>query len=341
MRLVLTSHSFAPAVGGVETASASLAREFSRAGHEVTVVTYTPGPVVVDRFDVVRRPSPRALVSLVRAADVTLQNNVSLRTLWPALLLRRPVVVSVATWVRGTDGRVRWRDRLKQRVLRRVRLVAVSRAVASHVRSDATVIHNSYRADVFVELENAARDRDFVFVGRLVSDKGVDVLLDAIGRLGDSDGRITLTIVGEGPERPRLEALAATGRADVRFTGSLSGEHLNRELNRHHTIVVPSTWDEPFGIVALEGIASGCVAVVSSGGGLPEAAGPCGLTFRNGDAAALATQLEEALKPEVRAGLRLGAPSHLAAHSPESEALSYLEVMEDEVRRHGRRVSRT
>lgn len=56
-------------------------------------------------------------------------------------------------------------------------------------------------------------------------------------------------------------------------------------------MVVPSLWDEPFKIVALEGIACGCVVVGSKGGGLKDAIGPCGLTFDNGDVAGLTAQL--------------------------------------------------
>jgi glycosyltransferase involved in cell wall biosynthesis len=99
-------------------------------------------------------------------------------------------------------------------------------------------------------------------------------------------------------------------------------------LNRHRILVVPSRWPEPFGIVALEAIACGCVVVGSAGGGLSEAIGPCGLTFPNGDGAALAHVLRELLgNPERVAELGTGGASHLARFSPSAVAKRYLEEM--------------
>ena len=54
-------------------------------------------------------------------------------------------------------------------------------------------------------------------------------------------------------------------------------------LNRHLIIVVPSRWQEPFGLVALEGIACGCVALGANCGGLPNAIGGAGATFLHED----------------------------------------------------------
>ena len=63
--------------------------------------------------------------------------------------------------------------------------------------------------------------------------------------------------------------MAALGlERQVEFTGVLQGETLVRTLNAHRIMVVPSRTPEPFGVVALEGIACGCVVVGSEGGGL-------------------------------------------------------------------------
>jgi len=101
-----------------------------------------------------------------------------------------------------------------------------------------------------------------------------------------------------------------------------------QRLNEARILVVPSLWNEPFGIVALEGIACGLAVVGSAGGGLPEAIGPCGLTFPNGDAAALAARLAELLRRPGRIGeLLAAAPAHLARHNPTAAARAYLAVM--------------
>ena len=119
----------------------------------------------------------------------------------------------------------------------------------------------------------------------------------------------------------------------VEFIGVKRGGDLANVLSAHRVMVVPSMWNEPFGIVALEGMACGCVVIGSEGGGLKDAIGPGGLTFPNGDATALAICIEKALfdSPTVQR-CRAAAPAHLARHQPRAVARRYLEVMESAVR---------
>ncbi|HEV7783858.1 MAG TPA: glycosyltransferase, partial [Thermoanaerobaculia bacterium] len=134
------------------------------------------------------------------------------------------------------------------------------------------------------------------------------------------------------PERPALEAQARSlgGEVEVRFLGARHGDEIARLLNAHRILVVPSRYDEPFGIVALEGIACGCLVIGSRGGGLNEAIGRCGLTFRNGDSRELADLLAAAL-----AGPSRFTPSpeevaaHLARHRGGAMVNAYLQVFED------------
>ena len=76
-------------------------------------------------------------------------------------------------------------------------------------------------------------------------------------------------MIGDGPEASRLQEQAARlgigGQID--FLGARRGEELVGLLNRHRILVVPSRYNEPFGIVALEGIACGCVVIGSEGAG--------------------------------------------------------------------------
>jgi glycosyltransferase involved in cell wall biosynthesis len=99
-------------------------------------------------------------------------------------------------------------------------------------------------------------------------------------------------------------------------------------LNQHRILVVPSRWPEPFGIVAVEAIACGCVVVGSVEGGLPEAIGPCGLTFPNGETEALAGVLQQLLtNPNKLAALRANAAAHLAQFNRTHVARLYLDAM--------------
>ncbi len=322
MKLLLSSHAFHPSIGGIETASRLLAEEFVAAGHSVRVVTQTADSGErAFSFPLLRRPSPRALFAAVRWCDVFFHNNISLQTAWPLLVLRRPWVVTHQTWIprAGLVGK------MKRFALRRACSVAISRAVARDCGGPCAIIPNPYQDDLFRLLPDVARDRELIFVGRLVSDKGADILLRALSLLAQNGRRARLTIAGSGPEDSRLRELARElgVTEQVTFSGALAGEPLVRALNAHRILVVPSRWAEPFGIVALEGIACGCFVIGSEEGGLPEAIGPCGATFPNGDAAALAAQIERAVSvPPLH-----DARPHLARHRRGVVAAKYLALM--------------
>ena len=338
MKILLSSHFFHPSVGGIEEVSQVLATEFVRAGHEVKIITTTrEDDGSAFPFEIVRRPGPLRLLALVRWCDVFFHNNISLRAAWPLLLLRRPWVVAHHTWIeRVKTNRQTLRDRLKHRVIRCARNIAVSKPLAQHlVDTPSVVIGNPYRDALFVRDPQAVRDRDLVFLGRLVVDKGVDLLLDALALLKKEKFTPTLTIIGSGPEKENLrrqtDVLGLT--AQVNFAGTQTGRKLVALLNRHQLVVLPSRWQEPFGLAALEGVACGCVGVVADCGGLPDAIGPGGVKFVHRSVESLTTRLRELLSPgaDLRR-FREGAAAHLRAHRAEEVARRYIEVLEAAVR---------
>ena len=332
MKIFISSHAFAPSIGGIETVTALLADEFVRLGHEVVVVTQTAeGSSTSLPYRVLRTPSLGELQRALRWCDIFWQNNMSLRTLWPALLQRVPIVIThQGSYCRLPSG-LDFGLRLKRAVAERTTSVAISRAVAASFVAASEIIPNPFDARLFAPGPSTEeRLDDLVFVGRLVTEKGVDLLLQALAKM-----HTRLTIVGDGPERVSLEKLAAQLglRERVVFAGAKRGGELLALLQQHKIMVVPSRYDEPFGVVALEGIASGCVVVGSSGGGLPEAIGPCGLTFPNADATALAAVLERLLAdPAECARLRAHAPEHLARFHPTVIAQQYLELFQRKLR---------
>lgn len=323
MRVLLVSYAFAPSIGGVETASLILAAELRRRGHEVAVATATQAasPPAFD-YPVHYQPSPWRLMALHRWADVVLHNGFSLRFAWPLPLVRRPWVV-----VHASDFRPGFLRRL---IARAARHISVSSDVALTVPLPSTVVPNAYRTDVFSKRNDGARRYRFGFVGRLVSDKGAAHLLEALARLTGAGEFARCTIVGAGPEEERLREQARTLGLEERvdFLGVRRETELAAVLNEIDCLVVPSIWNEPFGIVALEGIACGCVVIGSQGGGLKDAIGPCGLTYPNGDVAALAAAMQRILsEPGLTAELRRHAGAHLARHTPRAVVDAYLAVM--------------
>lgn len=137
----------------------------------------------------------------------------------------------------------------------------------------------------------------FAYVGRLVSEKGLSLLLEAVKRL-KNEGRIfRVLFIGDGPERNQLEAMTdAFGLQDrVQFTGFLRGQTLEEAMNSVTAIVMPSIWEETAGLAAIEHMMRGRVVIVANIGGLGEVVGEAGLKFLPGDVAALTECLRRIL----------------------------------------------
>jgi len=328
MRILFTSHRFAPDVGGIEVNSEILARCFAKEGCEVRLVTRSlDSQHAAFPFSVIRNPSPTSLLEHHRWADVVFQNNIELGTLWPALFSRKPLVVSVRTWIRSSSGYRRPVDWLKLYALRRAdAVIAISEAIRLDSFAGAVVFGNPYRSSLFRQLQDVHRTESVAFLGRLVSDKGADILVRAISQM--RNGPREVSVIGSGPEEANLRELGKDLGVRVRFVGQLQGEELVRELNRHEVLVVPSRWAEPFGNVALEGMACGCVVIGSKGGGLPDAIGQGGLLFERGSASDLADVLSSVLEsPELRQSLRKKATEHLRMHTEDVVAARYLSIV--------------
>lgn len=138
----------------------------------------------------------------------------------------------------------------------------------------------------------------FGFVGRLVSTKGVHVLLRAMRELASRGCKFRLKIVGDGPERSALEAQTRSlGLMDkVQFLGHLSEEELDDTVPEFVAVVIPSLGGEVFGMVALESMSRAKPVIVSDLGALVEVAGVGGRAFASGDSRALAECLEQILE---------------------------------------------
>jgi glycogen(starch) synthase len=331
MKILFSSYLFHPSVGGIESVSRVLAEKFAAAGDDVHVITQSAGDAVPgSNYKVTRRPSIAQLLTLLRWCDLFFQNNISLRSLIPALILRKPTLVVHQTWLQDTRGGIGWNNRIKHGLLRYVTNVAISKAMADGIGGHSLVIGNPYDDRIFRSVPNLARNQTLIFVGRLVSDKGVDLLLQALKLLQNDNLFPDLTIVGSGPEEENLKQRAAELGLErqLKFAGQKSGAALAEILSRHRILCVPSRWAEPFGVVALEGIACGCVVVGSEKGGLKEAIGPCGLTFENGDIRALADQLKRLLNDlDLQARLLDHAAEHLVKFQSDAVAAAYLRRM--------------
>lgn len=272
-------------------------------------------------------------------ADIIFENNPALRLSFPRLIFQKPLIVVLHTFVSRVNGKKGIQDKVKTAWLNQAsRVIACSDVLRIHSWPTAKVISNPYQDDVFKVMPGLIRSKSFVFLGRLVSDKGCDIAIKAFKQvflnglpLGISE-TINFTIIGDGPERKQLENLVEqldlVGK--VIFIGLQTGQKLVAILNKHKSIVVPSVWDEPFGLVVLEGMACGCIPIVSNKGGLPMAAGAAGLVFESENINALAKcMMKVLLDDELQKKLSARMPLHLNQHLSTTIATEYLDEIEN------------
>jgi glycosyltransferase involved in cell wall biosynthesis len=165
----------------------------------------------------------------------------------------RPVMSRLARWDRDTAGRAD-------------RYVAISHYVAGRIRRyynrEANVVYPPVDTD-FYHPDLAPPERFALVVSALVPYKRIDVAIDACRRAG-----VPLTIVGDGPERARLERVATESGADTRFLGLLTNEEIRALYRRAAVTLLPG--EEDFGIVPLEAQACGRPVVALARGGTAE-----------------------------------------------------------------------
>jgi glycosyltransferase involved in cell wall biosynthesis len=365
MRILLHSHTFHPAVGGVETITATLADNLVKAGHELVVVTETPSqePECFP-YRVVRNASFPTLLSLARDADIIHANGASLKMVPLAILAGKPFLwthngyqvtcIDGLGWdASGPTPMTPLASAVHHArvcgivfVVRTLMTLYLRRWVARHVAFNAAathwiakrqplprqvVLYTPYPLRRFLQRDPAIPQQyDFVFVGRLVNEKGIATLLNALAALRASPegAAATLLIVGDGPLREPLQALtrALSLENAVQFTGALRGEALLQAMTSAPVGVVPSAYEEPMGGVALELIASGRSVIVSRNGGMAECVGAAGVTFENGNADDLAEKMAAMMgQSETHLACLRAAAARIKDFSEEALTRKYLE----------------
>jgi glycosyltransferase involved in cell wall biosynthesis len=137
------------------------------------------------------------------------------------------------------------------------------------------------------------------YAGRLVREKGVDVLIEAVARLKSRAPQ--LHIIGNGSERSRLEHLASYKgiRDRVTFRGQVASADMPDALRQLDLLVIPSrtrpNWKEQFGRIIIEAMACGVPVLGSNSGEIPNVIGNPDLVFPEDNVEALARKLEQLL----------------------------------------------
>jgi glycosyltransferase involved in cell wall biosynthesis len=160
----------------------------------------------------------------------------------------------------------------------------VAAKIAKYYRREATVINPPVEVDRFLPAAAGELQDYFLMVSRLVPYKRVELAVEAFNRLG-----LPLKIAGDGPERERLERMAAP---NIQFLGYASEAELPRLMARAQALIFPG--EEDFGMVPVEMMAAGRPVIGLRRGGLLETVveGETGLLFEEPAAASLVAAVE-------------------------------------------------
>jgi glycosyltransferase involved in cell wall biosynthesis len=298
MKIGLVCDWFTPQIGGIENHISDLAKQLRVRGHTPHVITSTPGPseldgIAVHRLDVTRLPgwrvvgdvrtsrrvreiceaegfdllhghsfqSPLAHVATYVSRDLAIPSLLTQHT------LLAPPPATVLRWLDRTIGWAAWPTMI----------TGVSSAVAEQARvvtgrQDMHVLHTGLDLAAWTRQHTpSSRETVVLCVTRFYAHKHADELIRAIPRVLASSrdpGALRFVMVGDGPERARLERLAQRlGVAGVtEFTGAIRRRDVADLLEQAHVFVVPNP-AEAFGIVALEARAKGLPVVARSSSG--------------------------------------------------------------------------
>jgi glycogen(starch) synthase len=344
LKIAMTTKRYFPEIGGVPVFARAMANALADHGVSVRLLTPTLSPVVdreQERFDLIRTKKVRDLIDLSRWCDVLIQVELSIKHLWPFVLRGRHCFITHHTHYVAKGKRPDPVRLIQGWLASHCFPISVSEMIRQSWGGAGVVIDNPYCESVFKTDEaNPDRKHDLLFVGRLGREKGLHVLLDALSVLSKEGVKPSLVVVGDNPEAsgPNLDywqqyAVGVGVSDQVTFVGMLNAEETAEKMRRSRILVILSVWDEPFGIVALEGLACGCRVVTSGTGGLKVACGDHACYFESGDHSDLAKKLEQ----ELGTGWGFDTftddlKAHLDAHTTRNIGRRYLDYIEASLR---------
>ena len=187
------------------------------------------------------------------------------------------------------------------------RFVAISDFVARETSKSGQVDESrlvTIKNGVSPGLEASSSGREFLFLGRQSSEKGIPQLLTAFKIFSDMNKELSLRLVGSGPQASVVQQIidSLDLRTRVHLEQWLPESEVRHRIQQSLAVVVPSLWEEPYGLVAAEAMAQGKAVIYSRKGALPEVVGPdglCGIGFESGDIVRLVSAMRElALNPQ-------------------------------------------
>jgi glycosyltransferase involved in cell wall biosynthesis len=367
MRILILSNVPPSSLGGAEVQAMNLARRWSESGHEVLVAGYANQPFEDRNLRILTLPTTRAfkwargVTYLLATLSLIWTRRYEFDIVYCRFLkeqaiaaciakmlfhLDQPIVACPASAGLGGDVSV-----LNRRFLKRLwiglfsrqldcinamtqRIYADVKTVGISVPRIARIPNGTVIPDRRAPVERSPGQIRLIFVGRLVEEKGIDVLLEAASLLQSRGYSFALEIVGDGPLRKRLEALGTSRGLEgiVKFSGQVLPADVASHLVDSDIFVLPSRFEGMPGSL-LEAFSHGLPAVVTRVSGSEEIVDrDTGWVVPPGDARLLAEALATAIDYGGGGLRRMGEAARLKAmqhYDIETVARDYEELFAD------------
>ena len=153
------------------------------------------------------------------------------------------------------------------------------------------------------------KSKEVIFVGRIVKEKGVHLFVNTVERIANKFPEWKFTIIGSvllgsNEKLSSFSKMIISKFEDISnqtyTTGFIDQKKVQRKMKTSSIIVIPSIWEEPFGLVAAEAMANGMAVIASSIGGIPEIINRNGILIKDIDEKKLQYFLTELMKDEKK-----------------------------------------
>ena len=304
MKLLYWTPIFWPDIGGIELITLRLIESMKERGHEIVVLTShgrvktedisNHNGICIHRFPMVSSLYNNDLKQLFTIQKEILKIKNEFRPdiehlnfggpvpigffyLQTAKTYSAPLIVSLRTSINDFDAS---KKSVTGNLLRKAAWVTgVSQAILKdaqkiipEILSRSSVIYNGIVEETTQPTLLPFKDKCILYIGRLVHEKGVDLVLKAFSQIIKSYPSTKLIIAGDGPKRNLLEKLSLDIQINhlVDFVGEYAPQTVFELINKATLVVVPSRYHEAFGQVALEASQMGRPVIASRVAGLEE-----------------------------------------------------------------------
>jgi glycosyltransferase involved in cell wall biosynthesis len=367
MKIVLYCFAFSPTIGGIQTIAETLATNFVKLGHTCVVITESTTTQDDKEFSflIVRKPNKKKIYEIIKKSDIIFNVELSLKFFWLSQLARKPLVwihngyklmcLDALGWYLDKPAPINPIESIRFYSKEKGYIYAIVQGFKLYVRRWASSkiylniaatkwiaerqplknqvqLYTPYFIHNFLKISDSKEKKyDFLFVGRLVREKGIDTLLCAFEKLIKGEyNKLKLAIVGYGSDEEYLKTLSKDLDLtdNVYFLGPKKGENLFEIISQSEIGVVPSYWEEPMGGVSLELMAAGKIVIVSKNGGMPEVIGEAGLTFENGNSLDLYDKMNLVLSDnQLKMRLKANREIQISKFDPLELTKAYIDIV--------------